>query len=101
MKKVGRNDPCPCGSGKKFKKCCERTMLGKRFRVTKIEAPKTTQDAPENKAMSGFFQKNVTPIAPTKKEKPSSLKEKGVQKKEKESQPNLFEKKDDEENPPS
>jgi len=23
-KKVGRNDPCPCGSGKKFKKCCGR-----------------------------------------------------------------------------
>lgn len=22
LKKVGRNDPCPCGSGKKFKKCC-------------------------------------------------------------------------------
>jgi preprotein translocase subunit SecA len=22
--KVGRNDPCPCGSGKKFKKCCGR-----------------------------------------------------------------------------
>ena len=22
-KKVGRNDPCVCGSGKKFKKCCE------------------------------------------------------------------------------
>ena len=21
-KEVGRNDPCPCGSGKKFKKCC-------------------------------------------------------------------------------
>jgi SEC-C motif-containing protein len=21
-KTVGRNDPCPCGSGKKFKKCC-------------------------------------------------------------------------------
>jgi uncharacterized protein len=21
--KVGRNDPCPCGSGKKFKKCCQ------------------------------------------------------------------------------
>ena len=20
--KPGRNDPCPCGSGKKFKKCC-------------------------------------------------------------------------------
>jgi len=24
MPKVGRNDPCPCGSGKKFKKCCLR-----------------------------------------------------------------------------
>lgn len=21
-KQVGRNDPCPCGSGKKFKSCC-------------------------------------------------------------------------------
>ncbi len=21
-KEVGRNDPCPCGSGKKYKKCC-------------------------------------------------------------------------------
>ncbi len=24
-KKPGRNDPCPCGSGKKYKKCCGRT----------------------------------------------------------------------------
>lgn len=22
--KIGRNDPCPCGSGRKFKKCCEK-----------------------------------------------------------------------------
>ncbi len=22
VEKVGRNEPCPCGSGKKFKKCC-------------------------------------------------------------------------------
>ena len=22
MAKVGRNDPCPCGSGKKYKRCC-------------------------------------------------------------------------------
>jgi uncharacterized protein YecA (UPF0149 family) len=21
-RKIGRNDPCPCGSGKKYKKCC-------------------------------------------------------------------------------
>jgi uncharacterized protein YecA (UPF0149 family) len=25
--RVGRNDPCPCGSGKKFKKCC-RGQIG-------------------------------------------------------------------------
>lgn len=25
MPKVGRNDPCPCGSGKKYKHCCGRT----------------------------------------------------------------------------
>ena len=24
---VGRNDPCPCGSGKKFKKCCGRNLF--------------------------------------------------------------------------
>jgi uncharacterized protein YchJ len=24
IKKAGRNDPCPCGSGRKFKKCCGR-----------------------------------------------------------------------------
>ena len=26
--KVGRNDPCPCGSGKKFKKCCMKKQGG-------------------------------------------------------------------------
>ena len=26
VKKIGRNDPCPCGSGKKFKKCCGRNL---------------------------------------------------------------------------
>ena len=26
--KVGRNEPCPCGSGKKYKKCCGRTTRG-------------------------------------------------------------------------
>ncbi|MBD3244209.1 MAG: hypothetical protein GF331_26695, partial [Chitinivibrionales bacterium] len=26
--KVGRNDPCPCGSGKKYKKCCALSAAG-------------------------------------------------------------------------
>ena len=25
-KKIGRNDPCPCGSGKKYKKCCGKDV---------------------------------------------------------------------------
>ena len=25
--KIGRNEPCPCGSGKKFKQCCGKTTL--------------------------------------------------------------------------
>jgi hypothetical protein len=28
MPRVGRNDPCPCGSGKKYKKCCLRSSAG-------------------------------------------------------------------------
>jgi uncharacterized protein len=26
-RKTGRNEPCPCGSGKKYKKCCGATTL--------------------------------------------------------------------------
>jgi len=25
-KKVGRNEPCPCGSGMKYKKCCGKLI---------------------------------------------------------------------------
>lgn len=32
MKKTGRNDPCPCGSGKKYKKCGLRKDEEKEFR---------------------------------------------------------------------
>jgi len=44
MSKVGRNDPCPCGSGKKYKKCClpeeqqkkvrQRSVAGRRKNET-------------------------------------------------------------------
>jgi len=26
VQKIGRNDPCPCGSGKKYKKCCGKNL---------------------------------------------------------------------------
>ena len=33
MEKIGRNDPCSCGSGKKFKKCCEAQRPLSRFHL--------------------------------------------------------------------
>lgn len=42
IEKVGRNDPCPCGSGKKYKNCClqkdqkKSLPLGKRKFTAKI-----------------------------------------------------------------
>lgn len=40
MKEVGRNDPCPCGSGKKFKKCCGLKNPLQRRTFTQLEPQK-------------------------------------------------------------
>ncbi len=38
MAKVGRNEPCPCGSGKKFKRCCmERVEEEARLERLRVE----------------------------------------------------------------
>ena len=39
--KVGRNDPCPCGSGKKYKQCCINKPFGARKLQAKWLNPKT------------------------------------------------------------
>jgi len=37
MAKAGRNDACPCGSGRKFKKCCEsKTDTARNSRVLMV-----------------------------------------------------------------
>ena len=33
MKKIGRNEPCPCSSGKKYKKCCLKKEQEERIRA--------------------------------------------------------------------
>lgn len=48
-KKIGRNDPCPCGSGKKYKKCC----LGKR------SFGETNQVEPERKTELPLRERNL------------------------------------------
>ncbi len=46
--RLRRNAPCPCGSGKKFKKCCYRDFKNKmneRINPTKTSEKETTDDA--------------------------------------------------------
>ena len=39
MAKPGRNDPCPCGSGNKYKKCClAKEEAAEREQLAKAEA---------------------------------------------------------------
>lgn len=35
--KIGRNDPCPCGSGKKYKKCCHHQKFD--YEISKNNVP--------------------------------------------------------------
>jgi ABC-type uncharacterized transport system YnjBCD substrate-binding protein len=42
--KVGRNDPCPCGSGKKFKKCC---LISQRLDESSSGLPQIDAQAPD------------------------------------------------------
>lgn len=41
-KKISRNDPCPCGSGKKYKQCCIDKPIHKPlpFKATLLSKPK-------------------------------------------------------------
>lgn len=44
---VGRNDPCPCGSGRKYKKCCMRKDQERQAAATAVEAPPVGEYVPE------------------------------------------------------
>ncbi len=43
--KIGRNDPCPCGSGKKYKQCCEQTGAKIQAAPTGFNAQQVLQSA--------------------------------------------------------
>ncbi|MEM8628548.1 MAG: SEC-C metal-binding domain-containing protein [Chlamydiota bacterium] len=69
-KKIGRNDPCPCGSNKKFKKCCEKNMLGKKFLATKITGmqpqPVARYFGQQQEALQSLAKRKITtmPVNP-------------------------------------
>jgi protein O-GlcNAc transferase len=65
MSKVGRNDPCACGSGKKFKQCCmlkQPSLLGSK--VNSAPAQKSSNNGKLNLALKhlGFGRKNEAVI---------------------------------------
>lgn len=57
---VGRNEPCPCGSGKKFKKCCEgkQTVTMEAVYTEELERVLQTfyNDYPERKDIKPYVQ---------------------------------------------
>jgi SEC-C motif/Protein of unknown function (DUF2384) len=60
LAKVGRNDPCPCGSGRKYKKCC----LGKEESAgtrTAPELPKTMTTAAEARLQQRLTEFSTQP----------------------------------------
>ena len=65
--KIGRNDPCPCGSGKKYKKCCMQSIVDQQIdsnswindegmHVIGKGAPPTPE---EQEIMSKEYQKKI------------------------------------------
>lgn len=72
LKKPNRNDPCPCGSGKKYKQCCLKSQTqtvrhtpdGKfKFSVTTLP---TTSYSTES--FTKLFQQSVESVIPEQKE---------------------------------
>ena len=54
--KVGRNDPCPCGSGKKYKQCCLR-----KEQASRAKARDMMRDIPMADRFFGYDQEARTP----------------------------------------
>lgn len=44
--KPGRNDPCPCGSGKKYKACCFKTPKGPKRKFSATVLSNVSQPKP-------------------------------------------------------
>jgi|GEM_PF-902823 len=72
MENTGRNDPCPCGSGKKYKKCCMNKSFLQRKQATVLKQdPKANSTIAkisalsQNKGVANLFQKTVMPNVDT------------------------------------
>ncbi|VHO02136.1 SEC-C metal-binding domain-containing protein [Candidatus Rhabdochlamydia sp. T3358] len=69
MNKTGRNDPCPCGSGKKFKKCCESKGTTKALSPERV----SLQQPPTSSGkVSSLFQRTKSVVPPENKNSDNS-----------------------------
>lgn len=55
MEKVGRNEPCPCGSGKKYKKCCMNKKAVVSNPLDELDIPMAKHLPLSKKAIDGFY----------------------------------------------
>lgn len=62
MKKSSRNDLCPCGSGKKFKKCCASSIHKNSFQAKRITTLNTSQMQKTLGLTSIFHNRLVFPV---------------------------------------
>lgn len=68
--KIGRNDPCPCGSGKKYKSCCllkQTQPVKRKITATWLSAPKQV-NLMERTFGQALAQNNDKPPAPPEEE---------------------------------
>ena len=55
--KTSRNDPCPCGSGRKYKKCClEKDQASERAELTRVAAKRAAAEQAQSKATREAFE---------------------------------------------
>jgi hypothetical protein len=53
MSKINRNDPCPCGSGKKYKKCCGlKESSGKKTRLNALSSVTPLSSTPHQPSLA-------------------------------------------------
>lgn len=56
--KISRNDPCPCGSGKKYKKCCMRKEVTEDDETSRIKSDEMVHIGKIKEDAIGFMFKN-------------------------------------------
>lgn len=73
MHKVGRNDPCSCGSGKKYKKCCEMKSKHKKINAQLLSQAQPSQETKETSKVSSLFFKRASAPKPPTEEPPNPV----------------------------